>query len=393
MKNSIISSILLFFILIYSNIAFSKDQIINLLAHEAAKKKLITLNVVSNKGILNPEISVENKTTNTLKLDFSRTAFVPENYNGQRIGLTQKNKIEIVLPPKAKQIFNTDSRCLDQNRMTEPIRLKYNYIDTPIPKVISDLLVKNASQENVWKETDHGSISKAWKSLDPRNKLDKKDLEKNKKYIVTNNNKSSIYDKLLESLAKNNSIKNIFLSNNGGIIINDFDYIDTINIKQDMQEVLNKITEQGKKINSINFTKDNGWVILYDNNKFESKNIPLELKNNLINIIDRNIDIKNIVFSPNGGWLLTYGKNGILFSNFPEEITNLIEDLNYYQIKINSINFTKDYGWIIIFREDKITYKNIPIKIANKIEELKKKNTFIKNIAFSPNGDWIMTEK
>lgn len=377
-------------------VILNKDKT-NFYAYEAANKKYISISARSLSGFEKPKVFVTNHTNSSLNIDFSNTAFMPEKSDGQRMGLTGLPKLDFVIGPHKSKTLQFNGLCLDKTRTTPNIKLDYKYLSEPIPDSISELLKKNASQDEIWKVTE-GSESANWKSMDPRNKelfrqRQMKILLK-RNYIFTNNNNSNLYQKILNSIISEKEIKTISFSESGGsVVIGENNDLWTYNIPKETELKLKELNNKKAVINYIAFNKDNGWVIIYDKNKSEFSKIPKELEELLKSVRERNLEIKKFTFSPNNGWLLTYGFNGLSYSKFPIEMGNLIEDLTYWGIKIKTVVFTKDFGWLIVFGNNNIAHKDLPLVVTRKLYELYNKDKVIKNIAFSPLGDWVITEK
>lgn len=384
------------FILIFIDSGICSIQVKNYYAHEAAKKGLISLSALSLAGIERPRIFVKNKTDSTLELDFSKTGFMPEHNEGQRIGLASKGKIKLVVPPHKSESFLADSRCLDHNRLTDHIKLKYSYLPDSIPDNISNLLSKNASQEDVWKLTD-GDGSEIWKSMDPRNKelfqKRKKEIEAKKQLVTSSNSNLPVFNKIMNTLVSDGEINTIAFSANGATIIDEKNNFWSENIPEKAEKKLSELNKKNSVINSVAFNKNNGWVIIHDKNKVEFNNIPKELSDLLTSLSSKGTEIKKIAFTPKGGWILTYGFNGVSYDNFPVEVADLMENFAYWGVNVKTIAFTKDYGWLIIFGKNDFVHKGLPVSLAKKINELYSKDKLIKNVAFTPSGDWILTQK
>ena len=141
-------------------------------------------------------VDVENNTDDDLNLSFSGTGFLPSN-NAQRIGVTrQLSDHQSAMPFRESKFFFAftmlyiqgdetivrlgsresrtiffESRCLDRDRPAPRTGDSYRQV-IQLPRYISNLLARNASQKEVWDVTDN-SRKTEWKKLDPRFKREK----------------------------------------------------------------------------------------------------------------------------------------------------------------------------------------------------------------------------
>jgi len=140
----------------------------------AARAGLLTVSGFASSSYSEATLTILNKASTALDIDFSTVCFV-QNNDTQRVGLAyEKSTGSYVLRFAAGKQYTLrfSSRCLDQNRhspVTGTAFAKFFQIDTTAFAPIVNALRNNYSQSSVWSITDgNTALSQAWKRADSR---------------------------------------------------------------------------------------------------------------------------------------------------------------------------------------------------------------------------------
>jgi hypothetical protein len=143
-------------------------------AIDAYNKGYITIEANSLNSYLETMLSVKNRHTRNLELDFSTLGLIPRSGSAQRIGLAYikskgvGNYIKRIPSGRICSIVFS-SRCLDKERKPPKTGSRYDIIRQKIPKYIYKALRSSESQDEIWAITENSHNSSDWKALDHRN--------------------------------------------------------------------------------------------------------------------------------------------------------------------------------------------------------------------------------
>lgn len=123
---------------------------------EAVQQGEVSLEARPENSFAETRLKLENKTSQQLELDLSRSGLIPKSGDAQRIGLChpvgfQPGDYVLAMKPKQSGEIVVVSRCLDSHRPPPDTATTYNLLPELLPAFIVEALRQAQAQEALWR--------------------------------------------------------------------------------------------------------------------------------------------------------------------------------------------------------------------------------------------------